>query len=108
MPVTCGSVRAPITTDIALLLFGGGVPHPEDVSSDPAIPAGWQRQTAGEKSAITIDISAPERGLHILWLDELKTISWELQLLQAVDPGDYDVTCSLEKSVARSGWSTTR
>lgn len=98
----------PITSEAALLLFGPGVQNPEDVSPISGIPTGWESQSGGVKSPITIDLSAPERALHILWLDELKTVSWELQLSQVDDYRDYDVTCSLADSVARSGWNSTR
>jgi predicted component of viral defense system (DUF524 family) len=44
----------------------------------------------------------------MLWIDELKTISWELLLAEDDDPAAYTIRCSLEHSQAGSGWTVTR
>ena len=71
-------MRVPIAPNVALLLAGPGVTRPEEVGEDSALPPNWQRQSGGNTPAITVDVGALDRGLQMLWLDELKVFhgSW--------------------------------
>jgi len=74
------AIKVPLADGIHLLLAPDNEPAPDqDLASQPFLPAGWKARLGNRTSPIIYDPSAPQDGMHPLWLVEIASFHWELQ-----------------------------
>ena len=94
---------------ISLLLADNSISELPEGEELAILPSGWRAVLGTERSTITFDAAADDRGLNSLQIRELSEYYWRIQLNGAEhDISTLVVSSSLEGSTWQAGWKPKR
>jgi len=94
---------------ISLLLADDSISDLPEGEELAILPSGWRAVVGTERSTITFEPAADDRGLNNLQIRELREYYWRIQFSSAdEDPSRLIVSSSLEGSSSHAGWKPKR